>query len=191
MSKVSAYSSLTAPTSGTELYCIDSSGNSRKMKLAHAIGALSSVLGSTMSSGYILQSSGGAPKWVSPIRYVTIPLFSTATALASGPAGYITIPPDLNGYNLTYVFGTHYSSAASAGQTDIRIHNVTDNSSMLSSHIEISSAALNSTASASQALIDTAKDDVATGDLLLVNVDVVPSASAPKGLAVTLGFSLP
>jgi len=138
-----------------------------------------------------VKSSAGEIGWSNPTRYVTMQLFSTGTAIASGPAGYLQIPPEISGMNLTYVSGTHYSSAGSAGRTEFKIHNVTDNSSMLSSHVEIDSGVMASTNSASQYVINAALDDVVTGDLLRVDVTVIPSASAPKGLAATLGFSLP
>jgi len=143
------------------------------------------------AAGYLLQSTGSVPAWKSPIKYISVQCFSSATALATGPVGYFHIPPELSGYNLTYVNGTHFSSAGSVGQTEIALINQTDNSSMLSSHCEISSGSICSTQSASQALINGAADDVADGDLLRVDLKVIPSASAPKGLAMTYGFSLP
>jgi hypothetical protein len=62
---------------------------------------------------------------------------------------------------------------------------------MLTSGVEIASGAICSSASASQAVIDTLNDDVATGDILELHLKAIPSASAPKGVTAQLGFSLP
>jgi len=277
MSKVSAYSSLVAPTSGMELYAIDSSGNSRKIQLEDALkevgggapasGALLTystttstaewlvggtsghvltvvggapawaaapdrvpaaptsggvmtystttsttegskptsgavLVGSSIgvptwtaagAAGYLLQSTGSVPAWKSPIRYVSIPGFSSAGTMATGPCGYVQIPPDVNGYNLTYVSGFHHSSAGSVGQTEFNIVRERAGTSavMLTSGVEIASGAICSSASASQAVIDATNDDVATGDILELHLKVIPSASAPKGVTAQLGFSLP
>jgi len=81
MSKVSAYSSLVAPTSGLELYAIDSSGNSRKIQLEDAFKLLGNAAPSSgailtystttsthewlkgTSGGVLTGSSFGVPQW--------------------------------------------------------------------------------------------------------------------------------
>lgn len=145
------------------------------------------------AAGYLLQSTGSVAAWKSPIRYVSIVGFSSGGTLATGPCGYVQIPPDINGYNLTYVSAFHASTAASNGKTEINFvrERAGTSNAMLTSAVEVDSGAVCSSASASQALIDTTNDDVATGDIIELHVKVIPSASAPKGITGQLGFSLP
>jgi hypothetical protein len=130
-------------------------------------------------------------------RYVTIPLYgireSPAVAVTTAAMGWITIPPDVGGMNLTYVFASHCivgSGQASAHTIDI--HNVTDTTDMLSTNLTIDANELDSSTAATAAVIDTSYDDVATNDQLRIDVDAITTGgTAPKGLYVTLGFSWP
>ena len=56
---------------------------------------------------------------------------------------------------------------------------------MLSSAISIASGATSGTGT-----VDTSHDDVATGDIIRIDVDTL-STTKPKGLIVTLAFRLP
>jgi hypothetical protein len=81
-------------------------------------------------------------------------------------------------------------TAGTTGTTDIQIHNVTQAADMLSTKITIDSAETGSDTAAAAAVIDTANDDVATNDVIRVDVDAI-STTAPKGLIVSLVFQLP
>ena len=81
-------------------------------------------------------------------------------------------------------------TAGTTGTTDIQIANVTQAADMLTTKITIDSGETGSDTAAAAAVIDTANDDVATNDLLRVDVDAV-STTAAKGLIVTLGFQRP
>jgi hypothetical protein len=61
---------------------------------------------------------------------------------------------------------------------------------MLSTKLTIDSAETGSDTAAAAAVINTSTDDVATNDLLRIDVDAV-STTAPKGLIITLEFQLP
>ena len=67
----------------------------------------------------------------------------------------------------------------------IQIRNVTQTADMLSTRITIDASEFTSYTAAA-AVIDTGNDDVATGDLIAVDVDV--AGTGAKGLGVILRF---
>jgi hypothetical protein len=113
---------------------------------------------------------------------VTAPTENTATG--DGKA-YITIPEALNGMNLVRATAT-VVTAGTTNATTIQIYNVTQAADMLSGLISIASGGTVATAGT----IDTANDDVATNDVLRVDVDTISTTPA-KGLMVILEFRLP
>ena len=119
------------------------------------------------------------------IEYVVFG-FTTNVAVGDG-AGYAVIPIALNGFNLVRVHA-RVITAGTTGTTDIQIHNVTQAADMLSTKLTIDSGETGSDTAAAAAVIDTGNDDVATNDLLRIDVDAV-STTPPKGLLVTLEFA--
>lgn len=112
--------------------------------------------------------------------------YSTDTSTGDGKA-YFHIPASLNGMNLTTVHA-EVITAGTTGTTDIQIHNVTDAVDMLSTKITIDSGETGSDTAVTPAVINTANDDVATNDLIRIDVDAV-STTAAKGLIVTMEFA--
>lgn len=124
------------------------------------------------------------------IEYVQVALFAPATDASIGDGkAYIHIPPKLNGWNLVYVHALN-PTAGTTGTQDIQIHNVTDAADMLTTKITIDSTEKGSDTAATPAVINTGADDVATNDILRIDVDAVQT-TAGKGTVVTLGFQLP
>lgn len=120
--------------------------------------------------------------------------FSEAESVATGDgAAYFLVPSNLNGMNLVGVFASHLTAGTGAGAdtTDIQIHNVTDTADMLSTAITIDEDEVNSSTAAAAAVINTASDDVATGDILRIDVDDLVTGTAPVGLQVIMEFRLP
>jgi len=113
---------------------------------------------------------------------VTAPTESVATG--DGKA-YVTIPESCNGMNLIRATAT-VVTAGTTGATTIQIYNVTQAVDMLSGLISIASGGTVATAGT----IDSANDDVATNDVLRIDVDSV-STTQPQGLMVILEFRLP
>ncbi len=110
------------------------------------------------------------------------------TATGDGIA-YFHVDSRLNGMNLVDVHA-QVITAGTTGTTDIQIHNVTQAADMLTTKITIDSGETGSNTAATAAVIDTSNDDVATNDLIRIDVDAVSSTKA-KGLIITLGFRLP
>lgn len=111
------------------------------------------------------------------------------SAITTGDGkAYFTVPTTLNGYNLIRAHAA-LTTVSSSGTPTIQIANVTDSVDMLSTRITIDISELTSFTAAAAAVIDTTKDDVVTGDLLRVDVDV--AGTGAKGLMVILAFQLP
>ena len=111
------------------------------------------------------------------------------TALTTGNGKmYFTVPPKLNGMNLIDA-DAMVITASTSGLPTIQIRNVTDSANMLSTPITIDENELNSYIAATPPVIDTDHDDVATADLL--RIDVTGAGTGAEGLQVCLTFQLP
>lgn len=124
-------------------------------------------------------------------RIMEVVCLDTATALAvkDGVGDFqIVIPSEMNGWNLV---GAHAAvfTVSSSGTPTIQIANVTDSVDMLSTRITIDASEYTSYTAATAPVIDTTKDDVATGDRLRIDCDV--AGTGTKGLVAILVFQLP
>jgi len=125
-------------------------------------------------------------------RVITVLIFDDATDTVIGDGAgdiFVRIPSTLNGWNLTEA-AAQVQTAGITGTTDIQIHNVTDNVDMLSTVLTVDSGETDTLTAATAAVIDTTKDDVATGDSIRFDVDAV-STTAAKGLLIEMTFTLP
>lgn len=123
---------------------------------------------------------------------VPIIVFNDSEDCATGDGAgdiWFRVPSVLNGMNLVGVAAC-CQTAGTTGTMDVQVHNVTQAADMLSTVITIDSAETDSSTAATPAVIDTANDDVATGDQLRIDVDGVHTTPA-KGLLVELQFRLP
>ena len=82
------------------------------------------------------------------------------------------------------------NASGTTGTTDIQVHNVTDANDMLSTVMTIDSGETDTSTAATAAVINASNDDVATGDIIRIDVDAV-STTPPTGLVVELQFRLP
>ena len=113
---------------------------------------------------------------------------ATDTATGDGKA-FFRIPAELNGMNLTGVAGCVYT-AGTTNTTDVQIRNATQTADMLTTKITIDSGETDTSTAATAAVIDTNNDDVATGDLIAVDMDAVSTTPA-KGYYLEMRFELP
>jgi len=123
---------------------------------------------------------------------VQILVFDDATDCATGDGAgdvFFRVPSTINGFDLVGV-AAQCQTAGTTGTMDVQIHNVTQAADMLTTKITIDSAETDSSTAATAAVIDTANDDVATGDQIRIDVDAVHTTAA-KGLLVELQFRLP
>jgi hypothetical protein len=116
---------------------------------------------------------------------VLIAVEQTTDVGATDGKMYVPIPPALNGMNLVSA-NAIVNTAGTTGATTIDIYNLTDSQDMLSTAASVASGDTVGTAGT----VDTAHDDVATNDVLRVDVTTASTTNA-KGLMVMLEFQLP
>lgn len=115
-----------------------------------------------------------------------IKVISDTAVLATGDGQFIfAIPSDLNGTNLTSA-QAYVTTVSSSGTPTVQIRNVTQTADMLSTKITIDVSEFTSYTAAVPSVVDTANDDVATGDLIAIDVDV--AGTGAKGLGIILDF---
>ena len=115
---------------------------------------------------------------------------TTAITTGDGKAGFM-VPTKLNGWNLIRANAGLLGAQSTSGLPTVQIRRVRSGSAadMLSTKITIDANESTSHTAATAPVVDTANDDVATGDLIYVDVDV--AGTGAKGLLVALEFQLP
>lgn len=118
-------------------------------------------------------------------REFDIKVISDADTLATGDGQFIfAIPEDLNGLNLLSAHA-YVTTVSSSGTPTVQIRNVTQAGvDMLSTRVTIDASEYTSYTAATAHVVDTANDDVATGDRIAIDVDV--AGTGAKGLGVIL-----
>lgn len=99
---------------------------------------------------------------------------------------YIPVPLMLNGKNLQYIYVDGIVVASTSGTPTVQVHNLTDGVDMLSTVLTVDANETTSRTAATPPVIDTAHDDVATGDILRIDIDV--AGTGTKGGYLTLEF---
>lgn len=123
-------------------------------------------------------------------KSIQMVVFDFATDVATGDGKfYFRVPPALNGMDIVNVHA-EVITAGTTGTTDIQLHNVTDAVDILSTKLTIDSTETGSDTAATAAVINTANDDLATNDIVRVDVDAV-STTAPQGLIISFECRLP
>lgn len=142
-------------------------------------------------SGY-LPALNGSQLTNLPVQYETrclsFAIFdsSTNTATGDGIVGAV-IAADLNGYELTAATASVHT-AGTTNTTDIQVRRRRggSNADMLSTAVTINSGDY----TASDGVINTSNDDVATGDMIYIDVDAISTTPA-IGLSIVLTFTKP
>lgn len=147
-----------------------------------------SVTGGDTNIGLDLKMKGSGRMRKPTVVGIQVVDSGTNTATGDGKA-FFRVPAELNGMNLTGVAASVYT-AGTTGTTDIQIRNKTQAADMLTTKLTIDSGETDSSTAATAAVIDTANDDVATGDVLAIDVDAVSTTPA-NGLYIELRFELP
>lgn len=110
-------------------------------------------------------------------------------ALATGNKQLcFAVPAEMNNMNLISA-GAHVYAASSSGVPTIQVNNFTDTADMLTTEIEIDVSEFDSDDAEGGWAIDAANDDIATGDVICIDVDI--AGTDTEGLEVRLGFRLP
>lgn len=124
------------------------------------------------------------------IKTVTIQVSDPAgSAITTGDGkAYWRVPSTCNGMNLVAVAAA-LTTVSSSGIPTVQIANVTDGVDILSTKLTIDASETDSKDATAAAVIDASKDDVATGDMLRIDIDV--AGTGAKGLMVEMQFQLP
>ena len=147
------------------------------------------------TAGAVTQATAGSDYLTT--RVVGIQVVGGATALSTGDGkAYLRIPAALNGMNLASA-NIQVITTSSSGLPTVQIargRQATPTSNftyadMLTTKITIDATEYDSKDAAAAAVIDTSNDDVVTGDVIRVDVDV--AGTGTTGLNVTLTFQLP
>ena len=111
-------------------------------------------------------------------------------SLGDGQAAFLC-PAAVNGMNLVSVLMV-VATAGTTGVTTVQVRRrrAGANADMLSTRVTIDSGGTTSATAATAAVINVANDDLATGDLLYLDVDTV-STTPPQGGVVALEARLP
>lgn len=122
-------------------------------------------------------------------KRIYLKVIADDTALTTGDGKmYVTMPDSLNGMNLVDADGAIYT-VSSSGLPTVQIYNATKAVDMLSTLITIDVNEKTSYTAETQPVIDTTKDDVATGDQLRIDCDI--AGTGTKGLDILLTFRRP
>jgi len=131
------------------------------------------------------------------IRSCSMEVVYATTALTTGDGKqYFVVPANLNGYELTACIAVVYAKSSSGTPTIQIARGRQANPAsaflfvdMLSTLITIDANEYSSEDATTAYVINTSNDDIATGDLIRVDVDV--AGTATTGLYLTLTFEAP
>lgn len=121
------------------------------------------------------------------VELLVSPITGDALTTGDGQA-YFRVPSSMGGMDLVEV-AAHVTTASSSGIPTVQIRNATQTADMLTTKLTIDANETDSSTAATAAVIDTANDDVATNDIIFIDVDV--AGTGTKGLLVQLIFRLP
>ena len=190
-------------TSNDEDLVVDPNGN-ELIKTSYVASAVNEWDFSNSATGTpVLASAEGGdtdidinliPKGAGEVKYrksVVIPVEDYATNLSTGNGkAWFTVPEQLDGMNLSAVHARVITAPTDAA-ISIQVYNLTDTTDMLSTAITIDATEFGSDTAAAPAVIDAAEDDVATNDVIQIDIDQVGSTLPGAGLVVRLEFDLP
>lgn len=207
--KISALTALATPASNDVIPIVDTdAGSTKKITYANLVPSASDTAAGIVELATTAETSTGTDtgRAVTPdglagsvfgTESVTVEVFAAGTSVSTGDGKrYFRIPVALNGMNLVSV-GAGVFAKSTSGAPTVQLargrqssatsaHSFVD---MLSTLLTIDANDFDSKDAASAAVINASNDDVATGDLIRIDVDV--AGTATTGLFVTLGFRLP
>lgn len=134
---------------------------------------------------------GTDPTPIYPVLFIKIfPDSGTASTVATGDGKFVfAVSDDMDGMNLIGA-AAYVTTVSSSGAVNVQIRNITQaDANMLSTAITIDASEFTSYTATTPVVINAATDDVATADLLSIDVD--GAGTGAKGLGVILKFALP
>lgn len=140
-------------------------------------------------AGMKVATAAGATTVTAIRSLMQFKIVDDSTLLVVGDGQLIfCIPSELNGYNLTGA-QAYVTTVSSSGLPNVQVRNVTTGFDMLSTPITIDVSEFTSYTAATPPVIDLARDDVATGNRIAIDIDA--AGTGTKGLGILLTFQLP
>ncbi len=127
------------------------------------------ILDAASNGNKIIRSNGTTWELATLTRYFTVGLNLDIALVAGDDAARIRIPSELNSYRISEVA---MSRKSGTGVLTVQLRNVRTGNDVLSTKLTIDSGETDSSTAAAPAVINTANDDVSTGDQIAVDVDV-------------------
>jgi hypothetical protein len=192
-----------ACTGGTCLFALDTSVFASTLKTwAFPVNASDTFMGLAAAQTPTNKTIDDATNTLKITKSIQAELYAptTATATCTG-CYYFRVPVSLNGTNLVGI-QTNTVTAGTTGLTSVQITRCTAQAtsplcgagtttvSMLSTVVSIDSGETSSSTAATAGVINTANDDVATGQVLRFDVTAINTTPA-QGLIVNLDFKAP
>ncbi len=125
--------------------------------------------GNPSNTGKSVRSNGTTFEFFDDTKYFTVGLNLDIALVAGDDAARIRIPTALNSYRISEV---GMSRKSGTGVLTVQLRNVRTGNDVLSTKLTIDSGETDSSTAAAPAVINTANDDVSTGDQIAVDVDV-------------------
>lgn len=123
------------------------------------------------------------------LKNVVIKALDDDDTLTIGDAKtHFTVPIEFDGMNLITV-GAHVYAQSTSGTPTFQVHNLTSAQDMLSTAITIDANESDSKDAATPAVVNTAQDDISTGDVIRFDCDVCGTGT--EGMEIRLGFTTP
>lgn len=122
-------------------------------------------------------------------RIVQLKVVDDDTVIITGDGQLIfCVPSEFNEYNI-YSVDAFVSEPSNSGAVTVQIRNITKSVDVLSTPITIDQGENTSYTAVTAPVINTSNDDVATGNLLAI--DINGAGTMAQGLGITLTFKLP
>lgn len=161
-----------------------------------ATGIDAAIAVATLATGSVFYGVSSLPVAKDIYQVVTqsfvlgINKYDTANVAANGQYVFV-VPDSLNGCNLTNVNATVATNTFSSGTFAVDVYNLTDAADMLSTALTFDAGELTTTTATTPAVINAATDDVATNDIIQIDITSLGGGGASAGMWVTLEFLKP
>lgn len=132
------------------------------------------VLEAASNGNKIIRSNGTTFELMTFTRYFTVMLNKDVSLVTGDDAARIRIPSELNGYRISEVA---MSRKSGTGVLTVQLRNVRTGNDILSTKLTIDSGETDTITAATPAVINTANDDVQTGDQIAVDVDIAGTST--------------
>ena len=191
----------TTPTTSDYIE-IDDGTNSKYISISNLLKFINSLTADTAPDEaadllVTYDASASAAKKVLPknlnvgTRFIQLTVTDPNTTPSTGDGkAAVVIPSTLNGYNVVSVLG-FVTTVSSSGTPTLALRRLRSGVAVdvLSTNVTIDASEYTSSTAATAAVINAANDDLATADILLVDLDVVGTGA--KGHALLVGVQKP